>query len=57
MILQSAKQFLVQEQLDWNRPRLNWLPGKLYRLCQEAHPILEAEEVGTAVAAPSNKPT
>ena len=43
MILQNARQFLVHEQLDWNRPRLDWLPDRLYRLCQEAHPILEMD--------------
>lgn len=30
MTLQAARSILVKERMDWNRPHLNWLPGRLY---------------------------
>ena len=35
MNLYSAKQMLVRDQLDWNKPHLNWLPEWAYRLFRE----------------------
>ena len=57
MILQAAKQILVKDQLDWNRPHLTWMPDNLYRLSQEAHPRAEPKASAGArlrpIAAPS----
>ncbi len=32
MTLDTARSLLVRDRMDWNKPHLNWMPGKLYRL-------------------------
>ncbi|SLN50340.1 hypothetical protein ROA7023_02174 [Roseisalinus antarcticus] len=36
MTLHNARTLFTRERMDWNRPHLNWMPRKLYRLAREA---------------------
>ncbi|MCV2882889.1 hypothetical protein [Actibacterium sp. XHP0104] len=35
MMLQTAQSLLVRDRMDWRKPHLNWLPGRLYRYFSE----------------------
>lgn len=35
MNLLTARQILVRDRMDWNRPHLGWISEKLYRLFRE----------------------
>ena len=36
MTLHSARTFVVRDRLDWNKPHLQWMPNRLYRLFRRA---------------------
>lgn len=35
MNLQAAKTMLIDDQLDWNKPHLRWIPAWNYRLFRQ----------------------
>lgn len=41
MNLHTARLLLVRHRQDYNRDRLSWLPGSLYRLWREAVPRIQ----------------